>query len=194
MRGFHIQVTGLDEAIRRLQTYPDRVQKQLKGELKLSAEEVRKLAIKDAPGDQGKLRQSIVVSDQGGLTNTTTANVPYAAFQEWGTKKFVSVPTELSAYAATFKGKSAGAGTIKLDEAILAWVKRKKISGTYSVKTKRRTGGAKQKDREDKQLAFLIARKIARDGIHAHPFFFKNVFLVRDKLGKRAGAILKESL
>jgi hypothetical protein len=191
---FSIQITGLDDAIRRLQTYPDRVQKQLKGELKLAAEEVRKLAIKDAPGDQGRLRQSITVSDQGGLTNTTTASVPYAAFQEWGTKKYVSVPTELSAYAATFKGKSVGSGGVKLDEAILAWVKRKKIAGTYSVKTQRRTGGKARREQEDKQVAFLIARKIARDGIRAHPFFFKNVFLVRDKLGKRVPDILRKAL
>lgn len=194
MKGFHIQVTGLDQAIQRLSTYPDRVQKQLKGELKLSAEEVRKLSVKDAPGDQGKLRQSIVVGDQGGLTNTTTVNIPYGAFQEWGTKKYVSVPTELSAYAATFKGKGLATGTIGLDEAILAWVKRKKISGTYSTKTKRRTGSKSNREAEDKQVAFLIARKIARDGIRPRPFFFKNVFIVRDKLGKRATQILSESL
>lgn len=191
MKGFHIQVQGLDEAIRRLKQYPVNVQKQIKGELKLSAEEVRKLAIKDAPGDQGKLRQSVIVKDTGGLSNTVNVNIPYGAYQEWGTKGNTSVPTELSAYAATFKGKGSAAGLVKFDEAILAWVKRKKIAGTYSVKTKRRTGGKDRKEAQDKQLAFVIGRKILKEGIKPHPFFFKNVFLVRQKLQKRIPKVLE---
>lgn len=54
--------------------------------------------------------------------------------------------------------------------ALMYWVKRKQIAGTYSIKTRRRVGNKKQKTDEDRQVAFLIARKIYNKGIDPKPF------------------------
>lgn len=187
---FSIKVDGLDQVMRRFQQMPQKIQKEVTGELKLSAEEVRREAIKDAPGDQGRLRQGITVNQSTGIAFTTVVQNNYAAYMEWGTKGKANIPAELSAYAATFKGKGARGGD--MDAAILAWVKRKGIAGTYSVKTKRRTGNKATKEKQDKQSAFLIARSIRKKGVTPHPFFFKNVFIVRDRLKKRLENIIKD--
>lgn len=49
-------------------------------------------------------------------------------------------------------------------EPILEWVKRTKIAGTYSTKTRRRVGRRRDKEKEDLQVAWAIARKISREG------------------------------
>lgn len=182
--GYNIQIRGLDQVIRKLNSYPNRLAVQIKGELKTAAEEVATLSRKDAPyGIGGKLRQSIVVTDTGKLSNTVSVNADYAAFMEWGTKGKTVVPGEISAYAAQFKGAKAGSGAVTLQAAIEAWVKRKGIGGktTKSGKVSR----SKSSLAAMKSAAFLIARSIYKNGVTPHPFFFKNVFIVRDKLEQR---------
>lgn len=49
-------------------------------------------------------------------------------------------------------------------DAIAAWVHRKNITGSYSVKTHRRLGGKGKQGREDLQVAWAIARRIAQRG------------------------------
>lgn len=180
---FNIQIKGLDQVIRNLNSYPNRLAVQIKGELKIAAEEVAAQSRKDAPGNYGRLRQAIVVTDTGKLSNTVSVNADYAAFMEWGTKGKTVVPAELSTYAAQFKGAKAGSGAVTLQAAIEAWVKRKGIGGktTKSGKVSR----SKSSVAAMKSAAFLIARSIYKNGVTPHPFFFKNVFLVRDKLEDR---------
>lgn len=63
-------------------------------------------------------------------------------------------------------------------ENILAWVKEKHIAGTYAIVGTRRGGyprykrsGSKaQRQREDEQAAYLIARKIGEKGTRPHPY------------------------
>lgn len=181
--GFNIQIKGLDQVIRNLNRYPNRLAVQIKGELKTAAEEVAARSKKDAPGNYGKLRQSIVVTDTGKLSNTVSVNADYAAFMEWGTKGKTVASGEISTYAAQFKGAKAGSGAVTLQAAIEAWVRRKGIGGktTKSGKVSR----SKSSLAAMKSTAFLIARSIYKNGVTPHPFFFKNVFLVRDNLEKR---------
>ena len=184
MGTFSIQVRGLSEIIRRLDQYPAKVAQQVKGELKLAAEEVRNLSVKDAPGNIGRLRNSVVVTpSDNGFTQNTTVNADYGVFMEFGTKRKTRVPGVLSAYAAQFKGAKAGSGSTSLQTAIEAWVKRKGIGAkrTKSGKVSKSKSSAAQQ----KEAAFLIARSIYQNGVTPHPFFFKNVFLVRSKLEKR---------
>lgn len=47
---------------------------------------------------------------------------------------------------------------------ILEWVKRQKIAGRYSVRTRRRVGKRSVREREDLRVAWAIARKISRVG------------------------------
>ena len=181
MADFNIQVRGLEQAIQRFNTYPKDVRDRLKRTLEASAQEVRTLAVKDAPGNIGRLRNSTVVTaSDGGLTQSTTVNADYGVFMEFGTKTKTRVPGVLQAYAAQFKGASAGSGARDLKTAIEAWVKRKGIGAKRTKSGK--VSNSKSSQQAQKQAAFLIARSIYLKGVTPHPFFFKHVFLVRKKL------------
>jgi hypothetical protein len=58
-------------------------------------------------------------------------------------------------------------------EALVRWVHVKGLAGTYSVKTHRRQGGKAKVAQQDLQVAFMIARAIARKGIKGR-FYMKN--------------------
>lgn len=192
MAGLQISVRGLNEAIRDLSTYPERVRTQLVGELHLAAEEVRNGAVKDAPANIGRLRNSIVVTpSDGGLTQTTSVNVDYAHIMEWGSKSKVRVPGMLSAYAAQFKGVKIGAGAGSLKDNIQKWVKRKGIGAKRTKSGK--VSKSKSSQQAQKQAAFLIARSIYLKGVTPHPFFFKHVFRVRRKLEQKIPQIIRNA-
>jgi hypothetical protein len=62
-------------------------------------------------------------------------------------------------------------------DAMLDWVKEKKIAGTYGITGSglgrypryKRQGSRPDIDREDRQAAYLIGRKIAREGTKGFP-------------------------
>jgi hypothetical protein len=122
----------------------------------------------------GTLRNSIFLDfdyQKNKLTYKVGASASYAPYIEFGTGGSVKVSPEYANYALQFKGKRAGSGT--LDEFLLAlmdWVKRKGISGTYSTKTKKRTGNKSNKLGEDFDVAFAIMLKILKKGINPQPF------------------------
>lgn len=188
--GFSVKVTGLDQVLRKLNQFPEKIQREIGGELKLAAQEVRSLAIRDVPVNNGPLKNAIIVDQKGPLTHTVTVEKAYAAAQEWGTKKNTIIPSEVAAYAAQFKGKSMGGGGVKLSDAIFQWVKRKGIGISKSGPSMRRRGQGARDKASQKGIAFVIARKIAKEGIKPHPFFFRNVFAVRDRLKTRIEAIV----
>lgn len=145
----------------------------------MAAEWVRN-AQRDAPVDQGTLKAGITWY-QDGQNVVIVSNVFYSAFMEFGTKgKYRAIPgTE--AIAAQFKGYKGGDFGAFL-RMILAWVKRKGISGTYSVKTRRRTGNKVNQIAEDYAAAWPIAMSILRNGVTPHPFFFKQADVVWPKM------------
>lgn len=114
-------------------------------------------AKRDAPADEGKLRNSInTVYKNGQVAITVTAD--YAAYMEFGTRKFAAkyvatLPQEWKTYAATFKGGTGG-GFERFIKAIMAWVKRKGI---------------------DDKAAYPIALKILREGVRPQPFLYPAV-------------------
>jgi len=181
--GFTIKVTGLDQVLRKLPQFPEKIQREIGGELKLAAQEVRRQSVKDVPVNNGQLKNAIIVDQQGPVTHTVTVEKGYGPYVEWGTKSKALVPAEVAAYASQFKGKGPGNGGVTLNEAIFQWVKRKGI-GLKKTKTGR---GSKSADSLSAQrsAAYAIATEIYKKGSKPHPFFFKNVFAVRDKLKQR---------
>lgn len=134
---------------------------------------------KNGTNDEGKLRGSIN-SLVVGLSAEVTVATKYAAYVEFGTKRYAaqyvaSLPADWKAYAATFKGK--GGGTF--DELILAieqWIKRKGIGETFDIKTRRRTRQGKQSAATTRRAdAYAIALKIVRYGVPAQPFVYPAV-------------------
>ena len=67
---------------------------------------------------------------------------------------------------------------MQLLRAIVNWVKRKGITGTYSVNTRRRTGSKINQIAEDYSSAWPIAMSILKHGVRPHPFFFKQMAIV----------------
>lgn len=180
-----LEIKNLDKVIAEIKAYPQDVEKIINNEFKNFGAATVNEAQRLAPVDEGKLRQSIS-SEQTNLQVSIAANVDYAAYIEFGTKGFAeayvsTLPAEWQEFAAQYRGP--GGGSFKqLVERITEWVHRKGlgsgyqapigITGTYSLKTRKRTGSKATQGVEDKQVAYLIARKILVKGISAHPFLY----------------------
>ena len=188
--GFSFKVQGLDRLLKVFDQLPKQVQKELQAELGITAKEIRDGAKKDAPADEARLKNSISVKEPGSLTFEIVAQTSYAGYLEFGTKTKTSIPAGLEDIASQLKGPSGGQGN-PID-ALTAWVKRKGIAGTYSTKTRRRLGNKSTKEKQDRQVAFIIWQKIRKYGIKPQPFFFKQMAPAEARLRKRLAEIIND--
>lgn len=188
--GFSFQVQGLDRLLKVFDQLPKQVQKELQAELSITAKEIRDGAKKDAPTDEARLKQSITVTEPGNLTFEVVAQTSYAGYLEFGTKTRASIPAGLENIASQLKGPGGGQGN-PID-ALQQWVKRKGLAGTFSAKSRRRLGNKATKDQQDRQVAYVIWRKIKKVGIKPHPFFFKQMAPAEERLRKRLAAIIND--
>ena len=186
-----IAIKGLKEAIEAVDKTKVDVSKMLVVYLNDWANEVARLAKQNAPVNEGKLRQSIQAeyANENNIVASVGVAVNYAAYLEFGTRSYAgayvsSLPNDWQTYAASFKGK--GGGTF--DEMLLNimdWVRSKQLSGTYSVKTQRRTGALGARDFEDAEVAYPIALAIIRKGIKAQPYLYPATVEANDNLIKK---------
>ena len=191
----YLKVEGLQELLKSFDLTKDKANKFITDSVNEWADEVVLLAKQAAPVNDGKLRQSIQAdyATSAKIQAGVAVAVNYAAYLEFGTRGYASayvgsLPNDWKTYAASFKGK--GGGTF--DEFLLAimdWVKSKGISGTYSVKTQKRTkASGKGANFEDAEVAYPIALAIIRKGIKPQPYLYPatitaNKHLI-DKLNK----------
>jgi hypothetical protein len=115
----------------------------------------------------------------GNGTASVVASVKYAAYIEFGTRKYAAayvstLPADWSSYAATFKGK-AGGDYYDFLNAILDWVISKGITATYSIKTKRKDKNDAAADDRLLAAATAIAFEILKNGIKPKPFLYPSV-------------------
>jgi HK97 gp10 family phage protein len=185
-----INLSGFDEFNERLRNLDKVLLKEADFAVKDSAKLWEQRAKQDVPVDQGRLKAGISVVKNGVADYYVTSNAEYSPYIEWGTKKYVNVPADLAAYASQFKGRKGGAGIDQFFLMILDWVRRKGITGTYSVKTKRRTGNKRSQTLEDYDTAFAIFISILKNGIHPRPFFFIQRPLAEAQLMKDLKQIL----
>lgn len=186
-----IVVKGLKDAIDAIDKTKVDVVKLLIVYLNDWANEVVVNAKQKAPVNDGTLRQSIQAdyASESKMVASVGVAVNYAAYLEFGTRSYASayvsgLPNDWQSYAATFKGKGGGS----LDEMLLAimdWVKSKQISGTYSVKTQKRTGAKDARNFEDAEVAYPIALAILRKGIKAQPYLYPSTLIANDNLIKK---------
>ena len=174
---FKVTITGMAGLKAEFASMAKELPDIVSGELETMSQEWVKLAKTDAPADQGALRGSITYYPAGPMKYEIVAQKFYAPFMEFGTKgKYQPIPgTE--AIAAEFKGYKGG-DFMELLRMIVRWVKRKGITGTYSVKTRRRTGNKVNQISEDYSAAWPIAMSILKNGVSPHPFFFKQMHIV----------------
>lgn len=186
-----VKLKGLEKVLKNMDGFPDRIKREIGGEFREAAKEIERLAKHAAPKDQGRLVNTITTKEVNVTKYEVGASSQIAAIQEFGTKKSVRVDPEFASYAMTFKGVHVqGAGT--LYENILAWVKRVGLAGTFSTKTRRRTGPKDQKEQQDKRAAFFISRKITREGVTAHPFLMPAFKATKTKLIRRLIKIFRK--
>ena len=178
---FKVKVTGLAGLKAEFASMSKELPDIVSGELETMSQEWVKLAKTDAPADQGALRGAITYYPAGLMKYEVVAQKFYAPFMEFGTKgKYQPIPGTES-IAAEFKGYKGG-DFMELLRMIVRWVKRKGITGTYSVKTRRRTGNKINQFAEDYSAAWPIAMSILKNGVNPHPFFFKQMHIVWPKM------------
>lgn len=172
---FKLEIKGLDTTIRRVEGLARSVRQDAQDELNAFADDVSRTAKRLAPGDEGRLRGAInPIHGTGNLEASVVAAVVYAAFMEFGTRKFAAIyvatlPADWQAYAATFKG-GAGGNFNEFLKAVMAWVKRKGI---------------------DNAAAYPIALKILREGVRPQPFLYPAIQQHLPELWARLKALLK---
>jgi len=181
---------GFDAYARRLAAAPKELVKEIEHEIIFAAEAFAGYAKKDVRAqsfDNGQLAGGIQTKKVSSLTYDVTSTAKHSPYVEFGTKGRYRAQAGVD--SSIYKGK--GSGTMaQFIEAIKGWVKRKGIkAGTYSIKTRRRTGSKRAS--EDNDLVMSIVFSILRKGVKARPFFFKQRARVKKEFIDRLNALLK---
>lgn len=171
-----IKLNGLDNLIATVEKTAKRAESETKVALTKFAKNTETEAKSLAPANEGRLRNS-VNGTVDGFTAKITVTADYAAYLEFGTRKFAAryvatLPQDWQSYAATFRGK--GGGTFdQFIQDIMQWVRQKGIGG---LKTKSgRTSESKSSLDAMQQAAYAIALNILQNGIRPQPFVYPAV-------------------
>ena|SRR6185312_7415741 len=180
-----LTIGNLDALLAEIKSYPKDIEQIINNEFIAFGEGVANDAKINAPVNEGALRESINYTPNN-LRIAVGAYIEYAAFVEFGTKSFAaayvaSLPPDWQAFAA--EHRNTGEGTFaELLIAIMKWVELKGITMEPSMyeqedeylygKLKNSTPKQRSAEEQQQQLAYLIARKIVRDGIRAQPYIY----------------------
>lgn len=151
--GIVVNINGIDSVKRALENLDVNMKKEVSNELNASAIKIDNSAKRLAPVNFGTLRGSIRYERIDSLTYTIEAKAKYAPYVEFGTGGKVNIPKGYEEFAQLFKGAKGG----KLKEfvaALMLWIKRKGIGN----------------GKNDKGLAYVIARNILQKGLRPQPF------------------------
>ena len=190
--GITIRMRGLDKVLNKMYEFPVRVQRGIDQEMGAAVDEMVTEAKANAPADEGMIRNSISAKHDK-LKHKAFMQKSYGVYMEFGTKGQTKVPPFLGSYANKFKGRGTGSYKDAL-KSVEGWVKRKGVTGTYSVKTRRRTGNKDVQEQQNKRAAYLILRKILRDGLKPRPYFFPAYANAKLNVVKRIKQMLKEEV
>jgi HK97 gp10 family phage protein len=183
------QTPDFRKAILQIKDIGGKKMEEAEDEIRDAADRIVQVAKNTAPVNEGALRREISAKQITALQYEIVADTKYAAFLEFGTRTLVNIPPgaeEIAAEARNIKG-----GSIKdMERAIRRWVKLKGLAGTYSVKTRRRTGSKSVRKSQDDQIVFLIMRKLLRVGVKPQPFFYPSIQKETPRLGKELDKIL----
>jgi len=170
---FKTKVIGTQTVLSAIKSSKDKAEKIIADELNAFGLKTVNDAKRNAPVDEGVLRNSIgYTKDRTSVT--ITVNVDYAAYLEFGTRSFAqayvsSLPTEWQTFASQFKGGGGGSFhdfVMRLQR----WCKLKL---------------------GDEKLAYVVALSILRKGIRPHPYLIPAVEKNRIELIKQLKAQLQ---
>ena len=104
--GVTIDFSQFEPVLKKFETLSQSLQDEFDAEFEEMAREYAAVAKSAAPADTGRLRGSINFGSLGGKMNYEVfAQTNYAAYQEWGTINYVSVPPDLVEVAIKYKGR-----------------------------------------------------------------------------------------
>lgn len=180
MSSFKIDIQNLPNLKAKLAQIPQNVGKQVKAELEAFGFATVEQAKRLAPVDEGHLRSSIshkVVTVDKGLVVEIVVATDYAAYLEFGTRKFAAayvstLPPDWQTFAATFRGPGGGSLS-EMIVRLMAWVRRKGFAAQRTKSGNRSNSKASLHGEE--QAAYAIALQILLNGVKAHPFLFPAV-------------------
>lgn len=192
-KGAIIQIKGIRELRRRVKVIPQNVANGVDAEMAASANDYANLAIEAAPRDEGILIQGISANRNALMDHEVVSASPYSPYVEFGTRRRVSVPSDLQDYAAQFKGNGGGTGEGFYDH-ILGWVKRKGIryDSAATVKTGKKKGQAKKLSFE--QTAWIIYFFLLYQGVRPQPYFFQHREPIMKALMKKLEPTIQKAL
>ena len=166
MAGFALDISGIKGVEAAIKKIDSRATKGLSDELNAASLNIEKSAKRLAPGNLGKLRQSINHDTGNDLFKAVFSTVEYAPYVEFGTRGKARIPSGFEQFAAQYK--SSGQGAKGAWKAIEFWIKRKGI---------------------DPKLTFVIFRAIMRNGIAPQPFMIPAYEKEKPALLKRLKAL-----
>lgn len=164
---FTLDLVGFDTIQERLAKASEVVLKEVDAEIGASIKVMEQGAKRDAPVDQGLLRNEITSQQDRPLQWSLVSQASYSAFVEFGTRLNVSIPPGLEAEAAAAQNSTGG--SLGAKEAIFKWCARHGI---------------------DQRFWYPIFVKIMVQGIRPHPFFFKQLEAEKPQLLNRLQQIL----
>ena len=174
--GITIKLDGLTTLMADVSKTIKEAERETKVALTTFAKNVEADAKRLAPANEGFLRNSIS-GTVSGTTASVVASAGYAAYLEFGTRKFAAkyvatLPADWKAYAATFKGP--GGGTLdQFIQDIMQWVQQKGIGG---LKTKSGNVSQSVSSLDAMQAAaYAIALNILQNGIKPHPYMYPSI-------------------
>lgn len=100
-----VNIIGLKEMQNNLNKYSTELRREVSAIVENGAKTFVKLSVRAAPIDLGVLRNGISYVKLSDLRFEVISQVRYSPYLEFGTITKVSVPGELQAYAAKFRGK-----------------------------------------------------------------------------------------
>lgn len=186
-----VKLSGFKELEKKVKGLTNDISKRADFEIGDSVMEMEELAVRDAPVDQKILRGGITHKREAFMKWSLISQAFYSPFIEFGTKGNYRPIPGTEDIAASFKGLKGEGGIDQFLLSLIDWVNRKNLAGTYSVKTKKRTGSKSQRLAENYDVAFRIMLSILKKGIKPHPFFFKQLNIVQPKLVGRIEKVLK---
>lgn len=170
---FVVNLRGLDAVQKALSKLDTNLKKEVSNEINASALKIQSSAKRLAPVNFGQLRNGIALIRDNDLTFTVESKASYSAYVEFGTGGKVSVPADFTAYAQQFKGQKGGKFKDMVD-ALTLWVRRKGIGN----------------GKNDKGVAFVIARSILQKGLRPQPFLIPSYENEKPKLIQRLKKLL----
>ena len=175
----NLKLDGVQATLDKLQKVKNVVTREIDDELLSAANDIVDDAKKMAPANFGEIRKSIGLQKKGFLKYEIFANAYHAPYLEFGTRAKVKIPSEMSAVAAQVQTRGKRGTWAEFVDNIQEWIKKKGIAATQirqnksgKNKGKFRKAGALSQAIYERQLAFLIARKIYKNGINPQPFMY----------------------